>query len=91
MKIANDTKQLFEKLQNGATFYDKNYYSHEVIDGKEIGYFSPVLYVTYRNNILWRNFGQSANPNKISELVWILKTIFKQTATEFMAQYAEVY
>lgn len=35
----------------------------------------------------WRHYGQSANAATLEELKWILGTIFKMTASEFLENY----
>ena len=51
------------------------------------GYWYNLTYDHVKNLFLWRNFGSSANKATKKDLAWIIETIFKCSAEEFMQRY----
>lgn len=50
-----------------------------------------VMWISDYGNIAWRHYGQSANPNTLRDLKWVITNIFDTTPDKFVKKYWETF
>lgn len=71
--------QIYNNLHNGIVY-------GEYITNVTYPYFSEQLYLhPFQNCICYSHYGSSAISDNITDLNWLLKTIFETTAENFIA------
>lgn len=79
--------EIFSNLQAGEKYGKISYWNYYGNHKMTYPYFSAVLYKTIKGNFFYMHYGSSAiKPNK-TELQWLLDTIFKCTATDFLKKH----
>lgn len=73
-------QQIYNNLQDGRIYgYDFTKCKYP--------FFDPVLYLTKGGYIGWHHYGSSAAENKIEDLDWLIREIFRMTPEEFVQKY----
>lgn len=76
-------KEIYRNLNNGYSYV-------QYVKNVKYPYFHYVLSADHYF-IRWNNYGSSANKNKITELNWIIKEIFRTTPEQFRKDYLCIF